>query len=805
MTEKKIEILAPAGSYESFHAALCAGADAVYAGGNRFGARAYADNFTQEELIRAIDEAHLHGRKLYLTVNTLLKDREMDELYDYLAPLYSAGLDAVIVQDAGVLSFVRENFPEMDIHASTQMTITGALGAKFIEEQGAKRVVPARELSLGEIRAIREQTGLEIECFVHGALCYCYSGQCLLSSLIGGRSGNRGQCAQPCRLPYTVNGRKRHYLSPKDICTVEIIPELIEAGIDSFKIEGRMKKPEYTAAVTSIYRKYTDLYLENGKEKFRVLPEDKEMLLDLYNRGGSSSGYYMMHNGKEMMALDRPNHAGIPAVKVIRQKGREVQGTTLTALHSGDVIEITGGKNNYTTGQDRVKGDAISFLVAKNIRLKPGTVLNRVRNDSLVRRMHDDYVSHRLQRAVRGNIRIRPMEPAVLTVSCGAASYTAVTAEPVQPAQNRPMDQDRILSQIKKTGNLEFFFENLEIDMEGEIFLPIQMLNQLRRDALEGLSFVLKQSFRRESRMNFSLPYDIAPSAEDQMPPFSVSARTGEQIEQIRIFAEENPGMIARITVDADLFDTSLPGAALPGADFDIHKNIDNIDRIVSQGACFTAALPPVFRECAGRYENLLSQIEKMVPPGAVMIRNYEEYLFLRETGFDKNVILDHNLYVFNRYARDFWKRLGVHDFTAPLELNADELARTGITDCELMVYGTLPVMISAQCIKKTCGQCTGTPDVVTLTDRTGCEYMAEMRCGSCCNVIYNKTPLYLGKYKKEISSLSPKALNLRFLHESGSRTEEILNLVKNTFSSEERAEAPNFDCIQGHFMRGVL
>lgn len=376
MTEKKIEILAPAGSYESFHAALCAGADAVYAGGNRFGARAYADNFTQEELIRAIDEAHLHGRKLYLTVNTLLKDCEMDELYDYLAPLYSAGLDAVIVQDAGVLSFVRENFPEMDIHASTQMTITGALGAKFIEEQGAKRVVPARELSLGEIRAIREQTGLEIECFVHGALCYCYSGQCLLSSLIGGRSGNRGQCAQPCRLPYTVNGRKRHYLSPKDICTVEIIPELIEAGIDSFKIEGRMKKPEYTAAVTSIYRKYTDLYLENGKEKFRVLPEDKEMLLDLYNRGGSSSGYYMMHNGKEMMALDRPNHAGIPAVKVIRQKGREVQGTTLTVLHSGDVIEITGGKNNYTTGQDRAKGDAISFLVAKNIRLKPGSVLN---------------------------------------------------------------------------------------------------------------------------------------------------------------------------------------------------------------------------------------------------------------------------------------------------------------------------------------------------------------------------------------------------------------------------------------------
>ena len=237
--KRKIEILSPAGSYESMKAAIAAGADAVYIGGNRFGARAYADNLTEEQLLEAIDYVHLHGRKIYLTVNTLLKEKELREsFYEYLRPYYERGLDAVIVQDIGVLQFVKEHFPDLPIHASTQMTITNALGARFLEEQGVERVVTARELQLEEIKDIREKTDVEIESFVHGALCYCYSGQCLYSSMLGGRSGNRGQCAQPCRLPYKVNGSKEssYVLSLKDICTLEYIPELVEAGIDSFKI-----------------------------------------------------------------------------------------------------------------------------------------------------------------------------------------------------------------------------------------------------------------------------------------------------------------------------------------------------------------------------------------------------------------------------------------------------------------------------------------------------------------------------------------------------------------------------------------
>ena len=777
---------------------MSGGADAVYAGGSRFGARAYADNFNEDELIRAIDEAHLHGRKLYLTVNTLLKDREMDELYDYLAPLYQAGLDAAIVQDMGVFAFIRENFPGLDLHASTQMTITGAEGARFIEAQGASRVVPARELSLKEIRAIREQTGLEIECFVHGALCYCYSGQCLLSSMIGGRSGNRGQCAQPCRLPYTVNGEKRHFLSPKDICTLEIIPQLVEAGIDSFKIEGRMKKPEYTAAVTSMYRKYTDLFLEKGKKHYRVLPEDKKMLLDLYNRGGSSTGYYLMHNGREMMAADRPGHAGIPAVKVLRQKGREVSVSTLTELFRGDVIEISGGKNNYTTGQSVPEGSRFSFLAGKNIHLKPGTVLNRIRNDSLIRRMHEEYVEHRLQSPVYGSVRIRPHEPASLTVSSRGLSFTAVTSEQVQVAQNRPMDRNRILAQLKKTGSSDFFFEELIADLEGDVFLPVQQLNQLRRDALDGLAFSIKESFRRRPEAGFSLPAHFGKTKkqaepESTAPVFSICARTEEQLKRIMKFAGEHTGQVSRITLDAGVLD-------------DRQAVSDNIlKQIAEEEICLTAALPPVFREESETCADMLRRIGERAAIDSVMIRNCGEYELVKELGFDKNVILDHNLYVFNRYARYFWNRIGIRDFTAPLELNARELADMGIEDCELMVYGLLPVMISAQCIRKTRGECDGTPSVATLTDRTGCTYLAESVCGSCYNIIYDSRPLYLGRFKKEILALSPKALNLRFVNESGDRTEEILNLVKDTFSSEKEANPPDFDHIQGHFMRGVL
>lgn len=306
---KKVELLAPAGDYKAFLGAVSAGADAVYLGGSRFGARAYAQNFTEEEVCQAIRYAHLFGRKVYLTVNTLVKESEFAGLYDYLVPFYEEGLDGVIVQDLGVAAYIRRQFPDMELHISTQTTITGPFGAALMKQLGAVRVVPARELSLAEIRHIKEATGLEIETFIHGAVCYCYSGQCLFSSTLGGRSGNRGRCAQPCRLPYNGN---QYPLSLKDMCTIEHIPELIRAGIDSFKIEGRMKKAEYAAGVTAIYRKYIDRYYADPDGAYRVEEADLERLRNLYVRSDLQDGYYYRHNGKEMVTLEQPGYAGCP-------------------------------------------------------------------------------------------------------------------------------------------------------------------------------------------------------------------------------------------------------------------------------------------------------------------------------------------------------------------------------------------------------------------------------------------------------------------------------------------------------------
>lgn len=301
MRNKDFELLAPAGNLEIFKGVIESGADAVYVGGSMFGARAYANNFTEEELLEAIDFAHLRGVKVYLTVNTLIKNSEFSKLYDYLLPYYKRGLDAVIVQDLGVVKAIHEYFPSMEIHTSTQMTVTGADGVRFLSQFGVTRVVMAREVSLAEMKRIHEETGMELEAFVHGALCYSYSGQCLFSSILGGRSGNRGRCAQPCRLPYTVEGKKDEYiLSLKDMCGIKALDKLRDAGVYSLKIEGRMKQLEYACGVVKYYRSYID-------SKKPVSDADYDRIKALGNRCGFTDRYYFDHNGSDMVTYVKPN------------------------------------------------------------------------------------------------------------------------------------------------------------------------------------------------------------------------------------------------------------------------------------------------------------------------------------------------------------------------------------------------------------------------------------------------------------------------------------------------------------------
>lgn len=340
MRNKDFELLAPAGNLEILKGVIESGADAVYVGGSMFGARAYANNFTEEELLEAIDFAHLRGVKVYLTVNTLIKNSEFSKLYDYLLPYYKRGLDAVIVQDIGVVKAIHEYFPSMEIHTSTQMTVTGADGVRFLSQFGVTRVVMAREVSLAEMKRIHEETGMELEAFVHGALCYSYSGQCLFSSILGGRSGNRGRCAQPCRLPYTVEGKKDEYiLSLKDMCGIKALDKLHDAGVYSLKIEGRMKQLEYACGVVKYYRSYIDSMKP-------VSDADYERIKALGNRCGFTDRYYFDHNGSDMVTYVKPNFVSNAAEPSPEKRKLSIEGELV--LREGESGSLTVKRGDVT-------------------------------------------------------------------------------------------------------------------------------------------------------------------------------------------------------------------------------------------------------------------------------------------------------------------------------------------------------------------------------------------------------------------------------------------------------------------------
>ena len=402
----ELELLAPAGSFETLKAVIHAGADAVYVGGSMFGARAYAQNFNREEMLAAIDYGHIHNRKVFLTVNTLLKNREINTaLYEYLLPYYEAGLDAVIVQDFGVMNFIRGHFPALPIHASTQMTITGVDGARLLQELGASRIVTARELSLEEIAAIHREVDVEIESFIHGALCYSYSGQCLFSSMLGGRSGNRGRCAQPCRLPYEVYDEKHHLLNPgspyilslKDLNTLEFLPQIAESGVYSFKIEGRMKSAQYAAGIVSVYRYYMDKYLDEGKESYAVTKEDAKKIYDFGNRNGFTDGYYHARN---------------------------------------DVDMLTGETSSHSKSSDERTYQLVSGYIEKDLKEKINGKLTLFKGKHAMIQVWDE----KFQVETGGDI--------------------------VQQAMKRPLEKETILEKLNKTGNTPFVFENLEVEMD---------------------------------------------------------------------------------------------------------------------------------------------------------------------------------------------------------------------------------------------------------------------------------------------------------------------------------------------------
>ena len=472
---KTAELLAPAGSFDVMKACIAAGADAVYMGLSKFSARAYADNAASETYLDAIDYAHLHGAKLYCTVNTLFKEKELyGELYETIKPLYEAGLDAVIVQDIGAMRLIHDHFPDLPIHASTQATVTGPGAVRFLQKLGVKRTVPARELSLTELSKIRRETGTELECFIHGALCYCYSGQCLMSSVIGGRSGNRGRCAQPCRLAYDVKDESGKYisrrgenriLSLKDLNTLEFLPEILNAGVYSLKIEGRMKKAEYAAGVTSIYRKYLDRI---GKGPYRVEKEDQARLFDLFNRQGFTDGYYKKQNGRDMLTLKESDF--------------------------------------------------------------------REHDDAFIEEIREKYIRNTHKTKLTGTYLFRAGEPYQLTVRVSLPEISGsitVFSDPdviAEPASKKPAAKEDAEKQLGKLGDTDFCWESLTGEIEGDLFLPVSQLNAFRRKAVQEVREWILSHYRRTVSEAAEIEKPSG-SINTETPSLHVLVRTKEQFE----------------------------------------------------------------------------------------------------------------------------------------------------------------------------------------------------------------------------------------------------------------------------------
>ena len=742
----KPELLAPAGDMACFMAAINAGADAIYLGGEEYGARAYASNFSKEELCEALSYAHLFGVKVYLTVNTLVKEREFDRLVSFIKPFYEHGLDGVIVQDLGVLLELKESFPGLELHASTQMGISGSFGAKLLKDFGVCRIVPARELSLDEICDIKQRVGIDIESFIHGAMCYCYSGHCLYSSFLGGRSGNRGRCAGPCRLPFEVFGKKDVYpLSLKDMCTVSILPQLLDSGIDSFKIEGRMKNPYYVAGVTSIYRKYIDLYQENpnSNDTVRVSEKDMELLKKLYLRVDLQEGYYHRHNGREMITIHKPGY------------------------HSADEKEFLSIKEKYLDCDRKIK------LFAE-IRLKIG--------EKLFITIWDE----------KGNTTSLCMEEIVLA------------------AQKRPVLKEDVLKQLNKTGNTPFYFETISVIMDDNVFVSLKALGEIRRDVLilfqkqlEDLSNprIQMQSIQDaciRDKCNFQV-ITSSDKNDETIHKKKLSDRYRiccQNLEQLLVLLQILPQypQIAAIEINAFL---------LRELSDDL---IDRLKEIKKHEMDCYLFFPPVFRQKTADwflpYRNLLASDLF----DGFFCNSLDTLSFLRESGLHDNKVLlaDYGLYVFNHKAMNFLSRYGISGMVVPYELTYYEWLdiqkkdwdkSTSAFCSEYLVYGYLPFMRAANCIKNTFGKCNHKNEVITIKDRVHKDISVFNQCEVCENTIYNSIPLSL---HGETDKIKADYFRISFTMENKSQMIRVLDLFM------KKQKDALYEYTKGHFKKGI-
>ena len=819
--DKKIELLAPVGGFESLIAAVQNGADAVYLGGNTFNARINASNFDEKSLKKAVEYAHVRGVDVYLTLNTLLFDTEFQELTEYLIYINSIGIDAVIIQDLGVVRFLKSIIPNMPLHASTQMTVHNLEGVLELQGLGFERVVLARELSLSEIDYICANSSIDIEVFVHGALCICYSGQCLMSSIIGGRSGNRGLCAQPCRLPYTLESEKDsvkimkgYLLSPKDLCSIRGIGDIIVSGVKSLKIEGRMKKPEYVATVVRIYRKYIDMYHEN--KNIVVADQDEDELLQIFNRGGFTNGYFYGKSGSNMMSYEKPSNWGTYVGRVGKYNNtkREIEIILESNLFLGDGIEFWQNDNfegmrvnkitkNNVQVKSAQKGETVYLNVQEKV--SEGIKVYKTSSIELNEKASKSFDRENRRINIRGKIEIKLGSPVSLMVWDNDGNEAKIEGTICsEKAQKVSLTYERLVDQMKKLGDTPFVFEDIEISIENGISIPISEINNIRRSAIEKLMEIRAiKNYKQidECVLKANLQEIFISENINNKKITKLSVRLNKIIKNINtdIFVDRYYISITEILKNKQ-------------------KAILFINRLRDSGSEVFLSMPRILRKNMVSliidYVNSIGNIDGILTTGIG-----QKELFNKDIKFATDFAYN----IINSQCLDLIAKKGFVSATLSQELKLSQIKhiiKSSKTNVELIVYGRIPLMISEYC-----------PAGSIIGDKN-CENKCSLNCKenfflidrlenrmpiitdnlTCQSQILNSKILFLGQDIEKVVQNGPDYIRLDFTIEDGN---EINNMIKfhrdfldkgNVVFDGYKNLIDNMknDFTRGHFFRGV-
>ncbi len=830
------ELLAPAGSFEALRAAVENGADAVYLGGKDFSARQYAANFDREEMLEAIKYAHSRGVKIYVTVNTLLDDREAEEAMEYLHWLYNAGVDAVIIQDLGLLSMSRAVLPELELHASTQMTVHNSRGVELVNRAGIDRVVLAREVSLEDIRRIIRRTRVEVETFIHGALCISYSGQCLMSSMIGGRSGNRGRCAQPCRLRYSLVGQNgdslglevegEHLLCPRDLNTAALLPRLVEAGISALKVEGRMKRPEYVAVVIKNYRRALDRAVHNPAE-FAVAAGEERELAQVFNRD-FTSGYYLTNHGRDLMSYHRPNNRGLFLGRIDKVSGGKAKITLAIPLAVGDGVEVwvPRGRKGVKIREIVRYGKKVNSASAGEtvlLQLNAGRAGDRVfktYDAGLMEEAKRSYTSPREERVYDLSFRVTAVagRPLVVEARDSRGVSVSVSGDFIgEVARKRPLTEAVLREQLSRLGNTPFRLADLTAEIKGEVMYPLSEINRVRQQVVGEL-----KARYRQAMANRPVP---AETFQSRLKRFKSGLRGGKAEHgtvspKLAVQVGSLQAVQAAVTSGADR--VIFGGEQFRGRpEFSLEMQGEAVKLAQAAGCSVLIVLPRLWFESQERaIACYLQQVEEWQPDG-ILVGNPGSIALARDIA-DLPLVGDYTLNVFNSFTADRLSRWGLSQLTLSPELTFQQIAGLHLPVAgECLVHGRIPLMVSEHCVlgalmggRTADNRCSQPCEVTRVGLRDRMDMVFPVETDQFCRMhIHNPKELCLIDDLKRFRNMKIEWLRILAREKDAAEVARVVGVYRQVLDGEadgekmkkELAALSDQGFTKGHYYRGVI